>query len=97
MNGSGTNVPIPNESQDKNLLDRFSLSQNYSHPFNPSTTISYSIPTSEFVTLKVYDVLGKEVATLVNEEKPIGNYIVEFNRNDMGAYGGPYADGRCII
>jgi len=57
----------------------FILEQNYPNPFNSSTTIKYSIPTSEFVTLKVYDVLGNEVATLVNEEKPAGNYAVKFN------------------
>lgn len=57
----------------------FNLEQNYPNPFNPSTTIRYSIPTSEFVTLKVYDVLGREVQTLVNEEKATGSYEVSFN------------------
>ena len=61
------------------LPEQFSLEQNYPNPFNPSTTIKYSIPTSEFVTLKVYDVLGSEVATLVNEEKPAGSYEIDFN------------------
>ncbi len=61
------------------LPEQFSLEQNYPNPFNPSTTIKYSIPTSEFVSLKVYDVLGNEVATLVNEEKPAGSYEVNFN------------------
>jgi hypothetical protein len=65
----------------------FSLSQNYPNPFNPSTMIKYSIPTSEFVTLKVFDVLGNEVATLVNEEKPAGGYEVEFNgKYSSGVY-----------
>lgn len=63
--------------------DQFSLGQNYPNPFNPSTTIKYSIPTSEFVSLKVFDVLGNEVATLVNEEKPAGVYEVEF-RSSVG-------------
>ena len=57
----------------------YMLSQNYPNPFNPSTTIYYSIPQSSFVTLKVYDMLGSEITTLVNEEKPIGSYEVEFN------------------
>jgi probable HAF family extracellular repeat protein len=63
----------------------FVLRQNYPNPFNPSTTIKYSIPTSEFVTLKVYDVLGNEVATLVNEEKPAGSYEVEFSAKGENA------------
>jgi hypothetical protein len=65
----------------------FSLSQNYPNPFNPSTMIKYSIPTSEFVTLKVFDVLGTEVATLVNKKKPAGGYEVEFNgKYSSGVY-----------
>jgi len=57
----------------------FSLEQNYPNPFNPSTTIRYEIPEQSFVTIKVYDILGNEITTLVNEEKAAGNYEVEFN------------------
>jgi len=57
----------------------YSLSQNYPNPFNPVTKISFEIPKSGLVTLKVYDILGKEVTTLVNEVKTPGNYIVDFN------------------
>ncbi len=60
------------------LSTEFSLSQNYPNPFNPSTKIQYAIGSPQFVSLKVYDVLGNEVATLVNEEKPAGNYEVDF-------------------
>lgn len=56
----------------------FELGQNYPNPFNPSTKIIYQIPEANLVTLKVYDVLGSELATLVNEEKSTGSYEVEF-------------------
>lgn len=59
------------------------LYQNYPNPFNPSTTIKYSIKESGLVTLKVFDVLGKEVADLVNEVKPAGVYEIEFNAIDL--------------
>jgi len=61
----------------------FRLSQNYPNPFNPSTTIEYQIPQSSFVTIKVYDVLGKEVVTLINEEKPAGIHEVNFEPKDL--------------
>jgi hypothetical protein len=61
----------------------FKLNQNYPNPFNPSTVISYQLPVSSNVTLKVYDLLGIEVATLVDEYKPAGNYEVEFNASDL--------------
>ena len=57
----------------------FVLYQNYPNPFNPTTVISYQLPVNGNVTLKVYDVLGNEIATLVNEEKPAGAYEVEFD------------------
>ncbi|HRI45593.1 MAG TPA: T9SS type A sorting domain-containing protein, partial [Ignavibacteriaceae bacterium] len=61
----------------------FSLSQNYPNPFNPSTKISYAIPTSANVTLKVFDVVGNEVATLVNGNKEPGNYEVTFEATNL--------------
>jgi 5'-nucleotidase len=61
------------------------LEQNYPNPFNPSTKISWQSPVGSWQTLKIYDVLGNEVATLVNEEKPAGTYEVEFNsHSDAG-------------
>jgi hypothetical protein len=59
------------------------LFQNYPNPFNPTTTIKYSIPELSFVTLKVYDVLGSEIITLVNEEKPIGTHTIEFGASNL--------------
>jgi hypothetical protein len=69
----------PVEADDeKGKVYSFSLEQNYPNPFNPTTNIRFRIPDFGFVSLIVFDVLGKEVATLVNEEKPAGEYEVEF-------------------
>jgi hypothetical protein len=61
------------------ILDVYALEQNYPNPFNPTTVIKYYIPELSFVTLKVYDVLGNEIETLVSEKKSIGSYEVEFS------------------
>ena len=61
----------------------FSISQNYPNPFNPTTEIKYSIKEKCFVTIKLYDILGSEVATILNEEKDEGNYKVEFNASSI--------------
>jgi len=61
----------------------FSLSQNYPNPFNPGTIINYQLPINNFVSLKIYDVLGNEVAILVNEEKPAGKYQIEFDGSSL--------------
>gem|GEM_PF-6751847 len=73
------------ENKNNSIPLGFSLSQNYPNPFNPSTIIRYSIPKSGFVSIKVYNVLGKVVSTLVNEEKNSGNYKVEFSANGGNA------------
>jgi len=70
---------ISSAKQDDALITYYNLSQNFPNPFNPTTTIKYQIPEISFVTLKVYDVLGNEIATIVNEEKPAGSYDVEFD------------------
>ena len=68
---------------DVKLPQRFVLNQNYPNPFNPSTKIEYIIQKSGIVLLTVYDVLGNEILTLINEEKPAGTYEVEFAGNDL--------------
>jgi photosystem II stability/assembly factor-like uncharacterized protein len=67
------------EVQAGNIPDKFALNQNYPNPFNPVTEISYSIPLASLVQLKVYNILGKEISSLVNETKQPGNYHITFN------------------
>ncbi|MDO8548692.1 MAG: T9SS type A sorting domain-containing protein [Ignavibacteria bacterium] len=70
---------------DATTLLSFSLEQNYPNPFNPSTKITYSIPDKSFVTLKVFDPLGREISQLVNEEKEAGKYEIEFDANNLSS------------
>jgi len=87
-----------------NKDEGFELMQNYPNPFNPITNIVYKIPKSSLVTLKIYDVLGNEVATLVNEEKPAGFFSVKFDGSSFpsGVYfykisAGNYSDVKKLI
>ncbi len=64
-------------------VDEFLISQNYPNHFNPIIKIKYQIPELSFVTLKVYDVLGNEISKLVNEEKFVGSYEVEFDASTL--------------
>ncbi|MBK6773757.1 MAG: proprotein convertase P-domain-containing protein [Ignavibacteria bacterium] len=79
--------PLPGIINNTSTLN-YTLSQNYPNPFNPTTKINFSLPKNGIVTLKVYDALGKEVMTLVNEQKNAGCYEVEFNAGNLasGAY-----------
>jgi len=61
------------------------LYQNYPNPFNPTTKINFAIPKSGFVTLKIYDILGREIKTLVNEIKQAGNYTIDFNASEFSS------------
>ncbi|MCH7769964.1 MAG: T9SS type A sorting domain-containing protein [Bacteroidetes bacterium] len=83
--GSPTNV------EDATIPIEFSVTQNYPNPFNPSTTIKYSIPQQSLVTIKVYDILGTEVKTLVNGERTPGIYSVQWNGDNN--YGSKVATG----
>jgi hypothetical protein len=66
-------------------IDEYWLAQNYPNPFNPTTSIEYRVGSMEYVTLKVYDLLGREVATLVNEEKTAGSYEIEFDASNLSS------------
>lgn len=73
-----------------NIPQRFSLEQNYPNPFNPTTQIRFTIPVSSFTTLKVYDIVGREVAMLVNEMKEAGSYSVQLSMNEYQLSSGVY-------
>ena len=79
-------IPVGTDklSQDK-LPNSFRLSQNYPNPFNPSTVISYQLPVNSKVSLKIYDLLGREIATLVNEEQSAGWKQVEWNATSVAS------------
>jgi hypothetical protein len=84
-----SDIPTSVESQDNNNLPAdYYLSQNYPNPFNPSTVIEYSIPSPLHVTLKVYDIVGREVTTLIDEDKSSGNYQANFDASTLS--GGLY-------
>ena len=68
-----------------NVPDKFALNQNYPNPFNPSTTISYYITKNEPVSLKVFDALGREVSTLVNEKQDVGSHNVSFSGQNLSS------------
>ena len=76
------------------LPGKFELAQNYPNPFNPTTLISYALPQNAFVTLKVYDMLGREVKTLVSKEVAAGKYSVEWNGDDN--FGNKVATGAYV-
>ena len=79
---TASGVTTVKQNTDLTSLDFFFV-QNYPNPFNPTTTIKYQIPELSFVTIKVYDVLGNEVATLLNEENPSGTYEIEFDGTEL--------------
>src|ERR1035437_1225717 len=74
-----------NDNNQPNIPNNYSLAQNYPNPFNPTTTINYQLQFSGRVTLKVFNILGREVAALVNEDKPAGNYSVNFDAGRLSS------------
>ncbi len=79
------NKVVSINSDQSNIPSSFSLEQNYPNPFNPSTSIEYSVPSNEHVSLKIFDVLGNEIQTLVNEQKSAGNYKVNFTASNLSS------------
>jgi hypothetical protein len=77
------NVVIGVKSADDIILNNFALEQNYPNPFNPSTNISYNLPQDGNVLLKIYDLLGREVAVLENQYKKAGKYTIAFDAADL--------------
>jgi len=111
VNGEWTLFDVPLKQKptfaDQDQIDfslYYALEQNYPNPFNPTTTIKYQIPEQSFFTLKVYDVLGNEIACLVNEKKSVGSYEVKFDATELpsGIYfyrmqAGNYADTKKMV
>ena len=99
FDNGGTITGINEESQNNLAPVRYELYQNYPNPFNPSTLIRYQLSTSSYVTLNVYDILGREIALLVNGKQNAGEHIVEYNAPELAA--GVYfyqlvADGKSL-
>jgi len=76
---------VEEEVKESSVPKSYSLTQNYPNPFNPTTTIEYSIPQDEFMSLKVYNILGKEVKTLVNKKQAAGNYEVLLDGSQLAS------------
>jgi len=82
--GEKMTVGVEDEANN-NVVNSFNLAQNYPNPFNPSTKISYALQSPELVTLRVFDVLGREVAMLVNQHQSAGNHTVSFNASSLAS------------
>lgn len=88
---SPTNTVVTDGGLYKNVVSNsliklnYNLAQNFPNPFNPSTKITYAIPEGAIVQIKIYDILGTEVADLVNETKPAGYYEITFNTSELSS------------
>jgi hypothetical protein len=76
---------LPPDNPQNIIPNAYELGQNYPNPFNPRTTIAYKLPKNGIVSIKVYDVTGREVATIVNENKPAGSYQAVFNGENFSS------------
>ena len=80
-----TNIVSVKDGSNSEIPATFKLEQNYPNPFNPTTKIGFRIANFGFISLRIFDLLGREVATLVNEEKPAGEYKVQFNASNLSS------------
>lgn len=80
-----TETNLNNENIDNSIPKQFDLSQNFPNPFNPTTTIKYTLPKNGLVTIKIYDITGREIKTLVNEIKQTGKYSIDFNGSELAS------------
>jgi hypothetical protein len=85
VNGVGYGNITDLKDEKDPVINTFVLYQNYPNPFNPMTTIDYSMSKSDFVTIKIYDCLGREIKTLISEKKPRGNYYLQFNGSNFAS------------
>ena len=81
-------VSVERSDNSSSMVEQYLLSQNFPNPFNPSTIITFQIPKTGLVTLKIYDVLGRQVTTLVNEELNVGKHetVFDASRISSGIY-----------
>jgi len=73
------------ESEESGIVNSYKMFNNYPNPFNPTTNIQYQVPEFSHVSLKIYDLLGREVADLVNEQQVAGSYNVQFDGLDLAS------------
>jgi hypothetical protein len=95
IDGEGRNVTVPDIGADEfdivgvedeeTVPTEYALEQNYPNPFNPTTTFRYSTPTQSKVVIKVFDILGNEIATLMDEEKSVGTYELTWNASNLSS------------
>jgi hypothetical protein len=85
LNAGWIPTGIKSGNNSSSIITGYQLNQNYPNPFNPSTTIKYSIPIAGLVTLTVFNILGEQVKTLINQEMPAGNYTVQFNASSLAS------------
>ncbi len=83
LKGDSMGTILGVEEEQNDIPKQFSLSQNYPNPFNPTTIISYQLSVFSHVTLKVYDILGREVRTLVNERETAGQHVIQWDGTDQ--------------